>query len=108
MFEFPGAAIIHPWTSPSFRNTKGVFLNSLPMLDYVKSPEAILEVGAPRNRKTQVGGGTKHAPESGLYPCLCSSKLSLLPSSRMDLLASCVSLLSISSPAVPQVLHASF
>ncbi|XP_050770326.1 LOW QUALITY PROTEIN: SUN domain-containing protein 3-like [Gymnogyps californianus] len=38
-----GAAIIHPWTSPSFRNTKGVFLYSLPMLDYVKSPEAILE-----------------------------------------------------------------
>lgn len=45
---------------------------------------------------------------SGLYACLCSSKLSLLPSSRMDLLASCVSLLSISSPAVPQVLRASF
>ncbi|XP_074995490.1 SUN domain-containing protein 1-like [Calonectris borealis] len=39
-----GAAVIHSRTSPSFRNTKGkVFLFSLPLLDYVRSPEVILE-----------------------------------------------------------------
>lgn len=52
-------------------------LYSLPVLDYVRSPELILEVGAPRNRKTKGGGGGyKHAAESCLYPYRCSSKLS--------------------------------
>ncbi|XP_074995279.1 SUN domain-containing protein 3-like [Calonectris borealis] len=39
-----GAAVIHSRTSPSFRNTKGkVFLFSLPVVDYMRSPEVILE-----------------------------------------------------------------
>ncbi|XP_072705542.1 SUN domain-containing protein 3-like [Ciconia boyciana] len=39
-----GAAVIHSRTSPSFKNTKGkVLLFSLPVLDYVRSPELILE-----------------------------------------------------------------
>ncbi|KAF1462019.1 SUN domain-containing protein 3, partial [Pygoscelis antarcticus] len=39
-----GAAVIHSRTSPSFRNTKGkVFLYSLPVLDYVRSPDLLLE-----------------------------------------------------------------
>ncbi|XP_054671011.1 SUN domain-containing protein 2-like [Grus americana] len=39
-----GAAVIHSRTSPSLWNTKGkVFLYSLPLVDYVRSPEVILE-----------------------------------------------------------------
>ncbi|KAF1511387.1 SUN domain-containing protein 3, partial [Eudyptula minor] len=39
-----GAAVIRSRTSPSFRNTKGkVFLYSLPVLDYVRSPDLLLE-----------------------------------------------------------------
>ncbi|NXI66798.1 SUN3 protein, partial [Anseranas semipalmata] len=39
-----GAAIIHAKTSPSFWNTNGkVFFHSLPMLNYVRSPEVILK-----------------------------------------------------------------
>ncbi|KAM6280938.1 SUN domain-containing protein 3-like [Porphyrio hochstetteri] len=39
-----GAAVIHSKTSPSYRNTKAkVFWNSLLMVDYMRSPEVILE-----------------------------------------------------------------
>ncbi|XP_059690698.1 LOW QUALITY PROTEIN: SUN domain-containing protein 2-like [Gavia stellata] len=39
-----GAAVVHSRTSPSFRNRKGkVFLYSLPVLDYLRSPDVILE-----------------------------------------------------------------
>ncbi|XP_061204567.1 uncharacterized protein LOC133209776 [Neopsephotus bourkii] len=74
-----GAAVIPEYTSPSFWNMADkVILYSLPAVDYVRSPELILEVGAPRNRKTKGwvgGGGCTHAAESCVYPYLCSSKL---------------------------------
>ncbi|NXP47180.1 SUN3 protein, partial [Heliornis fulica] len=39
-----GAAVIHSRTSPPFRNTKArIFWNFLPLLDYMRSPEVILE-----------------------------------------------------------------
>ncbi|KAF1523105.1 SUN domain-containing protein 3, partial [Eudyptula albosignata] len=39
-----GAAVIRSRTSPSFQNTKRkVFLYSLPVLDYVRSPDLLLE-----------------------------------------------------------------
>ncbi|KAK2524997.1 hypothetical protein Q9233_009044, partial [Columba guinea] len=45
-----GAAIILSKTSPSLRTAKAkVFLYSLPVMDYMRSPELILEVGAPRS-----------------------------------------------------------
>ncbi|KAK2511886.1 hypothetical protein Q9966_016534 [Columba livia] len=44
VFEFPGAAIIPSKTSPSLRTAKAkVFLYSLPVMDYMRSPELILE-----------------------------------------------------------------
>lgn len=85
MFSFPGAAVIPEYTSPSYRSSAyKIVLFSLLSLDYVRSPELILEVGAPRNRKTKGGfggvcggvGECNHAAESCLYPSLCSSKLS--------------------------------
>ncbi|KAK2510549.1 hypothetical protein Q9233_017629, partial [Columba guinea] len=39
-----GAAVIHSRTSPSLRNTKAkLFFYSLPLMDYMRSPELILE-----------------------------------------------------------------
>ncbi|KAK2516031.1 SUN domain-containing protein 3-like [Columba livia] len=39
-----GAAVIHSRTSPSFRNAKAkLFFYSLPLMDYMRSPELILE-----------------------------------------------------------------
>ncbi|XP_064903816.1 SUN domain-containing protein 3-like [Columba livia] len=44
IFQFPGAAVIHSKTSPSFRTGKAkFFLYSLPVMDYMRSPELILE-----------------------------------------------------------------
>ncbi|KAK2524991.1 hypothetical protein Q9233_009038, partial [Columba guinea] len=44
MFEFPGAAVIQSRTSPSLRTAKAkVFWYSLPVMDYMRSPELILE-----------------------------------------------------------------
>ncbi|KAK2528638.1 hypothetical protein Q9233_007276 [Columba guinea] len=44
MFEFPGAAVIQSRTSPSLRTSKAkVFWYSLPVMDYMRSPELILE-----------------------------------------------------------------
>ncbi|XP_064896100.1 SUN domain-containing protein 1-like [Columba livia] len=50
-----GAAVIRSRTSPSLRDAKAkVFLYSLPVMDYMRSPELILEVGAPRSSRTKV------------------------------------------------------
>ncbi|KAK2510700.1 hypothetical protein Q9233_017506 [Columba guinea] len=44
MFEFPGVAVIQSRTSPSLRTAKAkVFWYSLPVMDYMRSPELILE-----------------------------------------------------------------
>ncbi|KAK2512651.1 hypothetical protein Q9966_016329 [Columba livia] len=44
MFEFPGTAVIQSRTSPSLQTAKAkVFWYSLPVMDYMRSPELILE-----------------------------------------------------------------
>lgn len=107
MFSFPGAAVIPEYTSPSFRNTGDkVILYSLPVLDYVRSPELILEVGAPKNRKTKVGEDANMLLRVAFTLIFVPQSFLFLSYSCMDPLA--VSLLSISSPRLPQVLRLSF